>query len=127
MIVGHINLAPFDTTITLITNTNLGRVTYSLNKKHNIQLESTKDELAFYVNTFNEKESRTYHYICIKTNGKKIDRGVVLHECCHAIFSLLRSVGTTLTNSSEEIYAYNIEYLFNKTTKLLKKKGFILQ
>lgn len=42
------------------------------------------------------------------------DFGVLLHEIFHASHFIINRVGIKLTDSSEEIYAYLIEYFYEK-------------
>ena len=45
--------------------------------------------------------------------------GVISHEVFHAVDMLLTKIGMTLTNESDEAYAYLIQYLTNEIYKML--------
>lgn len=54
-------------------------------------------------------------------NNKKIKFGVIAHEAFHAVNFMLNGVDIYLCNESEEVYAYNIEWLVVKIIDAIEK------
>jgi len=48
------------------------------------------------------------------------DIGHLVHECFHCVHYFLDYKGLVLSSSSEEAYAYLLEYLLNKTSVILR-------
>jgi hypothetical protein len=46
--------------------------------------------------------------------------GVIVHECFHATNNILNTLDLFLTDTSEEAYAYLIQYLYDEIAKRLK-------
>jgi hypothetical protein len=49
--------------------------------------------------------------ICHHDKDRFIDGATVAHECFHAISFVLRNLGVRLSEESEEVYAYGLEWL----------------
>ena len=46
---------------------------------------------------------------------------LIAHECMHATYRMLSYVGIALTLDTDEVYAYQLEYLIREVTKAIKK------
>lgn len=57
---------------------------------------------------------------CLLLPKKTYNDGVLVHECLHIIHETADYVGLTLTDSSQEYYAYALERLFNEIKKKLE-------
>ncbi len=53
---------------------------------------------------------------CIYSN-RSIERGVLIHELCHAVAHLLSDKNIDETGANNEVFAYTLEYLFEEATK----------
>lgn len=63
-------------------------------------------------NLFNYKE---YSYSCDLVFEKRQEKeSIIAHECFHLTKMIMESKGCTLTDSSEEAWAYLNEYLYNQ-------------
>ena len=64
-------------------------------------------------------------------NGKPIivwlpnleDKGVISHELLHATISKMKWAGITLTDDTEEIYAYELQYLTNQFNNHVRRSN----
>ena len=45
----------------------------------------------------------------------------LVHECLHCVHYFMQFKGLSLSDNSEEAYAYLLQHIFNKTKRLLKK------
>ncbi len=45
------------------------------------------------------------------------DKSIVTHELLHATIDIMRRVGISLTEETEEVYAYELQYLTNQFNK----------
>jgi hypothetical protein len=52
--------------------------------------------------------------VCIRFGSKPTDPGSIAHEAFHATFAILDYIGMTLTDSSEEAFAYLDDYIVRK-------------
>ena len=77
-----------------------------------------------YAHTYhvNHKDSEGY-LIAFNINHthKKITHGTISHEIFHAASCLLRKRGMKLSSSSEEAYAYLIDWMTDKVYDIIKK------
>ena len=48
------------------------------------------------------------------------DIGFLAHEVFHAVAEIMRTIGVTFSENSEEIYAYTVGYLMHKILELFK-------
>jgi hypothetical protein len=65
---------------------------------------------------------------CVSNGGWHVLRfkevpspGELAHECFHAVSYILRNISINLNDTSEEAYAYLLEYLIEKITGVIKK------
>lgn len=65
--------------------------------------------------TFTDEEGRVAVWI-----SDSNDKGVVNHELLHATFSIMMWAGIPLNESTEESYAYQLQYLTNQFYNKLK-------
>lgn len=65
--------------------------------------------------TFTDEEGRIVVWI-----SDANDRGVVNHELLHAAFSIMMWAGIPLNESTEESYAYELQYLTNQFYNKIK-------
>lgn len=66
------------------------------------------------------KDARGHAY---KHNGTALwvcrnDAGLIAHECFHGVTFMTDRVGITLSDSSDEVFAYAVQYLVNQFKKL---------
>lgn len=61
----------------------------------------------------NEEEAACYIFF-----RKNPNAGIIAHECYHAVKSLLRWIGAE--KEDEEVFAYLLDYVTEKTHKILK-------
>lgn len=75
--------------------------------------------------TKNEEEFKEDYLIVFDINNLK--ENIIVHEVFHITNRLLRVVGIPLDDSSEEVYAYLLDYLYNivrlKTIKIKELYG----
>jgi hypothetical protein len=50
----------------------------------------------------------------IRFFDKNPDNGLIAHECFHAVYSILSNKGIQLSQETEEVYAYLLQFLINK-------------
>lgn len=52
--------------------------------------------------------------LCSDSSIESAQAGIITHECFHAVSAILRKRGIKLTEESEEVYAYYLEWLFKR-------------
>lgn len=80
-----------------------------------IYSDATKEDLNSDGTTFPISEGQPI-VIYLSTN----EPGVVVHELLHSTISILKSSGIPLIDSTEEVYAYQLQYYYNEFYKHVK-------
>jgi len=70
----------------------------------------------------NIEQTETGPAFCLLLSEESYTDAILVHECLHVIHETADYVGLTLTDSSQEYYAYAIERLFGIIKKKLKIK-----
>lgn len=60
------------------------------------------------------------HAVIRFTTAHQISDELIVHECLHATYGMLKHVGIPLTEDTEEVYAYQIDYIFKHVKALVK-------
>jgi hypothetical protein len=83
-----------------------------------------------YIDIVGKLEDEDYDARAIMTDGgytillfkDKPSAGTIAHECFHAITFLFKRLGITLTEGSDEAWAYLLEYLVDQINIKIKQK-----
>ena len=117
----YVNVAPFNTKVLVHYGKGINKLIKNHNKKYKPKIELETNQKNVNGLTVTTKAKNGFAY-CILLNSKRYDEGVLLHECFHALHGITEHAGLTLTDQSEEYYAYALQDLFNQIKKQLNKK-----
>lgn len=62
----------------------------------------------------------------IGLDKSKLNMGLISHECFHATAYILNYLDTPLSNDTEEVYAYLMQYFIDQIDDLLKKNKIVV-
>lgn len=112
----HVNISPFDIDLLVHYGPGINKMIKQHNKIYKPKIELERDAAVGLTVISDTKKGPAY---CLFLDSNNYDDSVLVHECFHIIYQTADYAGITLTDSSEEYYAYAMQKLFSKIKKKL--------